>query len=185
MIKTRTKRFFYIVSLLLAILFVLSSCFNVTVTERIASTERAQNALNEALSCLNKPYNWGGNGPDAFDCSGLIIWSYQQAADQALYYQTSRGLENDIRMDDLFSYNAALINSINVRPGDIVFVTSRDGLVTHGGLFVEWLDTHTFLYVNASSNHGGIAIDVWTLGKQNQGYWFKGFGQLIERTVIF
>ena len=184
MIKTRDKRFFNIIGMLFTILFILSSCFNVTVSERIVSTEKAQNALNEALSCLNRPYNWGGNGPDAFDCSGLIIWSYQQVADKTLYYQTSKGLEDDIRMDDLFSYNVTRINSVDVRPGDIVFVTTKDGLVTHGGLFIEWIDTYTFLYINASSNHGGVTIDIWTLGEQIQGKWFMGFGQLIERTVI-
>jgi cell wall-associated NlpC family hydrolase len=184
MIKASTKRFFNILSVLFIILFVLSSCFNVTVSERIVSKEKAQNALNVALSCLHKPYVWGGNGPDAFDCSGLIIWSYQQVADKTLYYQTSKGLENDIRMDDLFSYNVTLINPVNVRPGDIVFVTTNDGSVTHGGLFIEWIDTYTFLYANASSIHGGVTIDIWTLGEQVQGRWFMVFGQLIERTII-
>jgi cell wall-associated NlpC family hydrolase len=165
--------------------FILNSCFTVKVSEQIVNAEKAHYALDEALSCLFRPYSWGGNGPDVFDCSGLILWSYEQAAGKSLYYQSPRGLEKDVRMDDLFSYNVALISSGDVRPGDIVFVTSKDGLVTHGGLFVEWLDTHAFLYVNASSNHGGVAIDVWTLGRQNQGYTFKGFGQLVERIVIF
>jgi len=184
MINTRVKRFFNIVCMFFTILFVLNSCFNVTVSEKVVSIELSQNALNEALSCLNKPYNWGENGPDAFDCSGLIIWSYQQAVDKTLYYQTSIGLENDIRMDDLYSYNVTLINPVNVRPGDIVFVTKKDGSVTHGGLFIEWIDTDSFLYINASSSHGEVVVDIWTLGEQIRGYWFIGFGQLIERTVI-
>ncbi len=184
MIKIRAKKLFNIICLLFTILFILSGCFNVTVSEQIVGKEKAQGALNEALSCLHKPYNWGGNGPDAFDCSGLIIWSYQQIADKILYYQTSKGLESDIRMDDLFSYNVTLINSVNVRPGDIVFVTTKDGSVTHGGLFIEWIDIDSFLYVNASSNHGEVVIDIWTLEEQVRGQWFMGFGQLIERTVI-
>jgi lysozyme len=32
-----------------------------------------------ALSVLGKPYAWGGAGPDTFDCSGLVQWSYAQA----------------------------------------------------------------------------------------------------------
>jgi hypothetical protein len=182
--KITTKKLFIIVCLLIVILFALSSCFNVTISEQIVSTEKAQNALNEALSCESKPYTWGGNGPDTFDCSGLIIWSYQRAAEKTIYYQNSSGLERDIRMDDLFNYNAALITSANVRPGDIVFVTKKDGLVTHGGLFIEWVDEDSFLYVNASSIHGEVVIDLWTLGTLIRGQRFIGFGQLIERTII-
>jgi hypothetical protein len=182
--KITAMKSFTIICLLIAILFVLSSCFNVTISEQIVSTEKAQNALNEALSCESKPYTWGGNGPDTFDCSGLIIWSYQQAADKTMYYQNSDGLERDIRMDDLFNYNAALIPSANVRPGDIVFVTKKDGVVTHGGLFIEWVDEDSFLYVNASSIHGEVVIDLWTLETQIRGQWLIGFGQLIQRTVI-
>lgn len=34
---------------------------------------------NAALSRLGAPYAWAGTGPDAFDCSGLVVWSFRQA----------------------------------------------------------------------------------------------------------
>src|SRR6202008_387562 len=45
-----------------------------------------------ALSRRGLPYVWGGAGPNSFDCSGLVQWSFAQAgivmprvaADQAL-----------------------------------------------------------------------------------------------------
>jgi cell wall-associated NlpC family hydrolase len=48
--------------------------------------------LAAAMSRKGLPYVWGDNGPDAFDCSGLVQWSFAQAgitmprvaADQAL-----------------------------------------------------------------------------------------------------
>jgi cell wall-associated NlpC family hydrolase len=51
-----------------------------------------QGFLNAAKSRLGMPYVWGGDGPDVFDCSGLVQWSFRQAgivmprvaADQAL-----------------------------------------------------------------------------------------------------
>ena len=183
--RIRAGRLLLIIIMFFIMLFILSGCFNMTVSERIVSSEKAQNALNEALSCLQSPYDWGGNGPDSFDCSGLVIWSYQQVIDKTLYYQTSTGLEHDIRMDDLFCYNVAPINPSDVRPGDIVFVTSKDGLITHGGLFIKWINADTFLYVNASATHGGVVINTRRLGEQSQGKWFMGFGQFIERTVIY
>jgi peptidoglycan DL-endopeptidase CwlO len=37
------------------------------------------NFLTAAESRLGMPYVWGGNGPDQFDCSGLVQWSLAQA----------------------------------------------------------------------------------------------------------
>jgi cell wall-associated NlpC family hydrolase len=39
----------------------------------------AQVAVKAALSKLGSPYVWGAKGPGAFDCSGLVRWSYAQA----------------------------------------------------------------------------------------------------------
>lgn len=42
------------------------------------SNEAGMNALSSAMTKLGSPYSWGAIGPDAFDCSGLVYWSYQQ-----------------------------------------------------------------------------------------------------------
>jgi cell wall-associated NlpC family hydrolase len=34
---------------------------------------------NAALTRLGAPYAWAAEGPDAFDCSGLVVWSFRQA----------------------------------------------------------------------------------------------------------
>jgi cell wall-associated NlpC family hydrolase len=39
----------------------------------------AEAAIDAALSKLGSPYVWGEEGPDTFDCSGLVLWSYAQA----------------------------------------------------------------------------------------------------------
>ncbi|MEU2787751.1 C40 family peptidase [Streptomyces sp. NPDC007100] len=36
-------------------------------------------AVQWAMAQLGKPYAWGGNGPYAFDCSGLVQQAYQRA----------------------------------------------------------------------------------------------------------
>jgi peptidoglycan DL-endopeptidase CwlO len=61
-------------------------------TAASASTPQLNAMLAAAMSRQGKPYVWGGNGPNVFDCSGLVKWSFAQAgivmprvaADQAL-----------------------------------------------------------------------------------------------------
>ncbi len=36
-------------------------------------------AVQAALTRIGDPYVWGGSGPGSFDCSGLVMWSFQQA----------------------------------------------------------------------------------------------------------
>ncbi|BBZ33171.1 peptidoglycan hydrolase RipC [Mycolicibacterium confluentis] len=36
-------------------------------------------AVQAALTRVGSPYSWGGSGPGAFDCSGLVMWAFQQA----------------------------------------------------------------------------------------------------------
>jgi peptidoglycan DL-endopeptidase CwlO len=35
--------------------------------------------VQAALSRIGSPYSWGAAGPNAFDCSGLVMWAFQQA----------------------------------------------------------------------------------------------------------
>jgi cell wall-associated NlpC family hydrolase len=35
--------------------------------------------VQAALTRVGSPYSWGGSGPNAFDCSGLVMWAFQHA----------------------------------------------------------------------------------------------------------
>ncbi|WP_162795701.1 C40 family peptidase, partial [Nonomuraea lactucae] len=43
------------------------------------SGEQITAALRAAASKLGRPYVWGAEGPDTFDCSGLVQWAFAQA----------------------------------------------------------------------------------------------------------
>jgi cell wall-associated NlpC family hydrolase len=43
------------------------------------SAEQITVALRAAASKLGRPYVWGAEGPDTFDCSGLVQWAFAQA----------------------------------------------------------------------------------------------------------
>ncbi|HEY2442753.1 MAG TPA: C40 family peptidase [Streptosporangiaceae bacterium] len=44
-----------------------------------AGAERGDIAANWALSQIGKPYQWGGAGPDTYDCSGLTMDAWARA----------------------------------------------------------------------------------------------------------
>jgi cell wall-associated NlpC family hydrolase len=44
-----------------------------------ADGPRGETAVAWALGQLGKPYRWGAAGPDAFDCSGLVLRAWQAA----------------------------------------------------------------------------------------------------------
>ncbi len=70
---------------------------------------RAALAVRAALSRLGRPYVWGATGPNRFDCSGLVQWSYAQAGVQlgrTTYQQINDGIP---------------VLRSQVRPGDLVF----------------------------------------------------------------
>ena len=43
-----------------------------------AAAGRRGSAMSIAMGKLGAPYRWGAAGPGAFDCSGLVYWSYRQ-----------------------------------------------------------------------------------------------------------
>jgi peptidoglycan DL-endopeptidase CwlO len=72
----------------------------------------AQQAVAFAKSKLGRPYVWGAEGPDYFDCSGLVLWSYQQAG----YNQLPRVA------DDQYAATAGRTVTVDkLLPGDLLF----------------------------------------------------------------
>ena len=66
--------------------------------------------IQAALSRIGSPYSWGAAGPNAFDCSGLVMWSFQQAgislphSSQALAAGGQPVSLSDMQPGDLVTY---------------------------------------------------------------------------------
>ncbi len=73
-------------------------------------TPAASTIIQAALSRIGSPYSWGGSGPSAFDCSGLVMWSFQQAgislphSSQALAQGGQSVSMDQIQPGDLVTY---------------------------------------------------------------------------------
>lgn len=78
-------------------------------------------AVQAALTRVGSPYSWGGSGPNQFDCSGLVMWAFQQAgislphSSQAL----ARGGQS--------------VDSSQMQPGDVVTYYSD---ASHAGIYI-------------------------------------------------
>jgi cell wall-associated NlpC family hydrolase len=80
-----------------------------------APAHAAAQAIAYAEAQIGKPYAWGGIGPDAYDCSGLIYMAYASAG--VTIPRTSQAQWAGLRH----------IARGHQRPGDLVFFPGADG----------------------------------------------------------
>jgi cell wall-associated NlpC family hydrolase len=78
-------------------------------------------ALRWALTRVGDPYVWGAAGPDAFDCSGLVVWAYAHL-----------GISLEHFTGDLWNEGEHIPRS-QLEPGDLVFFFPDIG---HVGIYV-------------------------------------------------
>ena len=169
-------------SAILTFLVLIVSCENPVVDKaniyREVTRIESAKALDYANSKNGAEYLYGGNGPQKFDCSGLIIWSYQQVFNETKIFKSNDTIVNDLSMGMLFSDNARLLNIDEVLPGDIVFITDEENIVTHGGIVVD-IDNENITFINASSYYGKIVVEKWKLHEIVRNQWIVGFGRLL------
>ena len=103
-----------------------SSCTGTgTLDALVTSNAAVAAAIQFAQQQLGKPYLWGGTGPDAFDCSGLVMMAYRAAGvsiarTSQAQWATGRHVSSPA-------------------PGDLVFFAGADGTPTapgHVGLVI-------------------------------------------------
>jgi hypothetical protein len=80
-------------------------------------------ALNFALGQLGTPYRWGAEGPDSFDCSGLVQAAYAAA-----------GITLPRVAQQQFDAGPAVPPGAPLQPGDLVFFGNDTGQVEHVGM---------------------------------------------------
>ncbi|MFV0393652.1 MAG: NlpC/P60 family protein [Coprobacillaceae bacterium] len=82
-------------------------------------------ALSYAISKVGSPYVYGAAGPNAFDCSGLMYWSFKQAG--VNIPRTSGGQAS----------GGTYVDRANLQPGDLVFFSAYSGGgISHVGMYV-------------------------------------------------
>jgi hypothetical protein len=69
-------------------------------------------AIQAALAEQGKPYVWGDEGPNSFDCSGLMQWAYKKA-----------GIILDRVSQDQY-HDGAMMPVQDAQPGDLLFLAT-------------------------------------------------------------
>ncbi len=86
-----------------------------------APTTAAQVAVDTALAQVGDPYGWGNEGPDSFDCSGLMQYAYAAAG-----ISLPRTSSIQATVGTPVSYDA-------LQPGDLVYFYSP---VSHIAMYI-------------------------------------------------
>lgn len=99
-------------------------------TSDAAPSDPGAVAVAEAEKQIGKPYQWGGSGPDTFDCSGLTAWAWKAAgvtlshSAYLQYTETARVSVEDIRPGDLLFFGPSVKgihhNAIYVGDGQMI-----------------------------------------------------------------
>lgn len=86
-----------------------------TAGERVVSVARAQ---------IGDPYVWGAGGPNTFDCSGLVAYSYRHATGKRVPHSSDAIRRSGHRVS-------------RPRPGDVVWSPGHVSIYAGGGRVVE------------------------------------------------
>ena len=118
--------------------------------------DRIVHARNVALHQIGDPYQYGAAGPNRFDCSGLIYYSYHRA-----------GLKGVPRTSSAQARHAHHIKKRNLRAGDFMFFTNGGG-VYHVAIFLKWANGHAVMLHSPNSGQRVRRDKPWTR------QWFAG-----------
>ena len=124
------------------------------------STAMISDMLKEARTHMGKRYVWASKGPNTFDCSGFTGYVYKQfgyniGGSSRGQYTLGKG-----------------VNKNQLRPGDLVFFTSRSSgsAVGHVGMVISADNENgTFQFIHASVKKG-ITISSSTEAYYNRRY---------------
>lgn len=112
--------------------------------------------LFRAIGLVGTPYHWGGNTPQSgFDCSGLIVYVFNEVA----------GIALPRTVQDIHALDLVEVPRSRLQGGDLLFFNPADHGYTHIGIYVG-----QDRFVHAPNEGGTVRLDLLT-----NPYWEKHY----------
>ena len=121
------------------------------------TSNKSEKVVSLAKSLLGKPYVWGAEGPNSFDCSGYVQYVFKQSVGISVP-----------RVSKEQSKYGQFVNRSDLQVGDIVCFDTEDGNngnVSHSGLYIGNGE-----FIHASSAKGKVIISNMSSGFYNNAY---------------
>ena len=136
--------------------YVSSQYLSSSVSDSSTSTSSSvSNVISLAKTLLGKPYVWGGQGPNAFDCSGLMTYIFKNGA----------GINLPRTSTEQSKYGVT-VSKADLKPGDLIFSsTNGTGKVSHVGIYIG----------NGEMIHAPKPGDVVKISNINNSYWNNAY----------
>ncbi len=115
----------------------------------LPSAGQARTAVAFALAQIGKPYVFGAEGPDSYDCSGLMMAAWAAAG-----VNIPRVTSTQVR------FGVAVPGLAALQPGDLIFIPGSDGTTTepgHVGMYIGVADGKQYL---VQAPHTGDVVKV-------------------------
>jgi len=118
--------------------------------------------ISVALAQEGKPYILGDEGPNSYDCSGLVYYSLRSAG-VSIGRMSAKNYAKKDSWTTIYSYG-------DLRRGDLLFFTNSVGASTigHTGIY---LGGGTFIH--ASSSRGKVVVSSWSKWCEENFQWGK------------
>lgn len=128
-------------------------------TKKVASTQAPSKAgaiVALAKQQVGKPYAWGANGPDSFDCSSLVQYVFKNAAGMNLPRTTYDQVKVGQTVYQKSQANGQPVSANNLQVGDLLFWGSESSPY-HVAIYIG-----NNQYVNAATPEQGTVLQTMT-----------------------
>ena len=128
-------------------------------TKKVTSMQASSKAaavVALAKQQVGKPYAWGANGPDSFDCSSLVQYVYQHAAGMELPRTTYDQVKVGQTVYNKSQSNDQPVSASNLQVGDLLFWGSETAPY-HVAIYIG-----NNQYINAATPEQGTIIQTMT-----------------------